>query len=222
MNQMVFGLQPDIIVNNRNRLAGDFSTPEQTIKAETGGRAWESCMTLNDSWGYQRADDNWKDPRTVIRNLITCARDGGNYLLNIGPQPDGGIPPESARILTAVGEWVHRNGDTIYGADICQPHTSQYAAFTRKGRTLYMHVYFWPAGGDIAISGLKQKVLSAKILKTGAALTVAQDGFRTHITGLPQTAPDAPLTTIVLECDGVPEQDTLNVRINKPRAKIGI
>jgi alpha-L-fucosidase len=222
MNQMVFGLQPDIIVNNRNRLAGDFSTPEQTIKAETGGRAWESCMTLNDSWGYQRADDNWKDPRTVIRNLITCARDGGNYLLNIGPQPDGGIPPESARILTAVGEWVHRNGDTIYGADICQPHTSQYAAFTRKGRTLYMHVYFWPAGGDIAISGLKQKVLSAKILKTGAALTVAQDGFRTHITGLPQTAPDAPLTTIVLECDGVPEQDTLNVRINKPRAKIGL
>jgi alpha-L-fucosidase len=222
MNQMVFGLQPDIIVNNRNRLAGDFSTPEQTIKAETGGRAWESCMTLNDSWGYQRADDNWKDPRTVIRNLITCARDGGNYLLNIGPQPDGGIPPESARILTAVGEWVHRNGDTIYGADICQPHTSQYAAFTRKGRTLYMHVYFWPAGGDIAISGLKQKVLSAKILKTGAALSVVQDGFRTHITGLPQTAPDAPLTTIVLECDGVPEQDTLNVRINKPRAKIGL
>ena len=62
MNQMVFGLQPDIIVNNRNRLPGDFSTPEQTIKAEAGGRAWESCMTLNDSWGFQRADDNWKDP----------------------------------------------------------------------------------------------------------------------------------------------------------------
>ena len=99
---------------------------------------------------------------------------------------------------------------------------AQYAAFTRKGNTLYMHVYFWPAGGDVAISGLKQKVLSAKILKTGTMLQVSQDGFRTHITGLPETAPDSPLTTLAIECDGIPEQDTLNVRINKPRLKVGI
>ena len=72
MNKMVFELQPDIIVNNRNKLPGDFSTPEQRIVAETGGRAWESCMTLNDSWGYQRADDNWKSSKTIIRNLISC------------------------------------------------------------------------------------------------------------------------------------------------------
>jgi alpha-L-fucosidase len=71
MNKMVFGLQPDIIVNNRNGLPGDFSTPEQEIVAEKGTRAWESCMTLNDSWGYQRADDNWKNPKTVIRNLVS-------------------------------------------------------------------------------------------------------------------------------------------------------
>src|SRR6201994_2538080 len=70
MNEMVFQLQPEIIVNNRNKLEGDFATPEQRIVAETNGRAWESCMTLNDSWGYQRADDNWKSSRTVIRNLI--------------------------------------------------------------------------------------------------------------------------------------------------------
>jgi alpha-L-fucosidase len=221
MNQMVFGLQPDIIVNNRNRLAGDFSTPEQTIKAETGGRAWESCMTLNDSWGYQRADDNWKSARTVIRNLITCAQGGGNYLLNIGPQPDGGIPPESVRILSEVGEWMKRNGNTIYESQACQPHTSVYSSFTRSGNTLYMHVYFWP-GRDVAISGLKQKVLSARLLHGGGVLAVSQDGFRTHITGLPDTAPDSPVTTIVIECDGVPEQDTLNVRINKTRAGVGI
>ena len=221
MNQMVFTLQPDIIVNNRNRLPGDFSTPEQVIRAESGGRAWESCMTLNDSWGYQRADDNWKDPRTVIRNLIACARDGGNYLLNIGPQPDGGIPPESVRILTEVGKWMQRNGETIYASDVCQPHTSVYSNFTAKGNTLYMHVHFWP-GTDVSISGLKQKVLSAKLLRGGPSLSVTQDGFRTRITGLPATAPDSPVTTIVLECDGVPQQDTLNVRINKPRAGVGI
>jgi alpha-L-fucosidase len=219
MNQMVFSLQPDIIVNNRNRLAGDFSTPEQTIKAESGGRAWESCMSLNDSWGFQRADDNWKSPRTVIRNLITCARDGGNYLLNIGPEPDGSIPPESVRILSQVGEWMKSAGQTIYGTDPCQVSRSAYANFTRKGNTLYMHVHFWP-GTDVSISGLKQKVLSAKILKTGQSATVSQDGFRTRITGLPTTATDSPVTTIVLECDGAPVQDTDYVRINKPRAGV--
>ena len=100
MNKMVFELQPDIIVNNRNKLSRRLlSTPEQRIVAETGGRAWESCMTLNDSWGYQRADDNWKTSKTIIRNLISCVRDGGNYLLNIGPKPDGSIPEESVKVL---------------------------------------------------------------------------------------------------------------------------
>ena len=221
MNQMVFALQPDIVVNNRNDLPGDFTTPEQTIKAEEGGRAWESCMTLNDSWGFQRADDNWKTPRTVIRNLITCARDGGNYLLNIGPEPDGSIPPESERILREVGAWMQTGGATIYGAEPCNVARGNYANFTRRGNTLYMHVHFWP-GTDVAISGLKQKVLSAKVLKTGQSATVTQDGFRTHITGLPATAPDTPVTTIAIECDGVPEQDVIYVRTNKPRAGVGI
>src|ERR1017187_8758861 len=87
MNDMVFQLQPGIIVNNRNKLDGDFATPEQRIVAEK--RAWESCMTMNDSWGYQKTDDDWKTPKTIVRNLVTCAHDTGNYLLNIGPKPDG-------------------------------------------------------------------------------------------------------------------------------------
>jgi len=217
----VFSLQPDIIVNNRNDLPGDFTTPEQTIKAEEGGRAWESCMTLNDSWGFQKADDNWKTPRTVIRNLITCARDGGNYLLNIGPEPDGSIPPESGRILTEVGKWMKTGGQTIYGSDPCKVARSNYGNFTRHGNTLYMHVHFWP-GSDVAISGLRQKVTSASILKTGQRLNVDQDGFRTHITGLPERAPDSPVTTLVLECDGEPVQDVIYVRTDKPRAGVGI
>jgi alpha-L-fucosidase len=223
MNKMVFELQPEIIVNNRNDLPGDFSTPEQRIVAEKGGRPWESCMTLNDSWGYQAADDNWKSSRTVIRNLITCSRDGGNYLLNIGPRgTDGSIPEESVRILTEVGKWMQTGGDCIYNnADTCQPRSSEYASFTRRGNQLQMHVHFWP-GTDVSISGLKNKVLSAKILKTGAKVTVTQDGFRTHLTGLPERAPDTPVTTIVLECDGVPAQDTDSVRHDKPRAGVGI
>jgi alpha-L-fucosidase len=216
MNKMVFELQPDIIVNNRNKLPGDFSTPEQRIVAETGGRAWESCMTLNDSWGYHRADDNWKSSKTVIRNLISCARDGGNYLLNIGPKQDGSIPEDSGRVLTEVGEWMKVNGHTIYESDLCQVRRSNYASFTRIGNTLYMHVHFWP-GEYVAISGLKTKVRSAKLVKTGAALKFMQDDFRVRVLDLPMKAPDFPVTTIALECDSEPTQDTDYVRINKPR-----
>ncbi|HEY4382794.1 MAG TPA: alpha-L-fucosidase [Acidobacteriaceae bacterium] len=216
MNKMVFELQPDIVVNNRNHLIGDFSTPEQKIVAETNGRAWESCMTLNDSWGFQRADDNWKSARTVIRNLISCVHDGGNYLLNIGPQPDGSIPGESVRILSEVGHWMAINGDSIYKSEICDPRRSNYASFTRAGNTLFMHVHFWP-GSDLAISGLTVKVKSARLIKTNEAVTVSQDPYRVHLTGLPVDAPDTPITTIALECDGEPKQDTIFVRNNKPR-----
>jgi alpha-L-fucosidase len=79
------------------------------------GRAWETCMTLNDSWGFNRGDDAWKTPKTIVDNLITCARGGGNYLLNIGPKPDGSIPPESVEILETVGKWLDTNGKAIYG-----------------------------------------------------------------------------------------------------------
>ena len=216
MNQMVFELQPEIVVNNRNKLTGDFSTPEQRIVAETGGRAWESCMTMNDSWGYQAADDNWKNSRTILRNLITCARDDGNYLLNIGPKPDGSIPEPSVRALREAGEWLQTNGHTIFETDICQVRRSNYASFTRKGNTLFMHVHFWP-GEYVAISGLLVKVTAAKLIKTGEPVTFAQDEFRVRFTGLPVEAPDYPLTTIAIECDAEPHQDTDYVRINKPR-----
>jgi alpha-L-fucosidase len=219
MNQMVFELQPEIVVNNRNKLEGDFSTPEQKIVAESNGRAWESCMTLNDSWGYQRADDNWKSSRTVIRNLIECARDAGNYLLNIGPKPDGSIPEESVRVLTEVGRWMDTNGHSIYASDLCQVRRSNYASFTRIGNTLYMHVHFWP-GEYVAISGLRTKVTSAHLVKTGAEVKFTQDDFQTKFVGLPEKAPDWPVTTIAIECESEPTQDTNYVRINKPRASV--
>ena len=221
MNKMVFELQPDIIVNNRNGLPGDFSTPEQQITAEKNGRAWESCMTLNDSWGFQRADDDWKSSRRVVQNLITCARDTGNYLLNIGPEPDGSIPPESVTVLSEVGQWLHRNGESIYESGPCQPIRSAYASFTRKGNTLYMHVYFWP-GDYVAISGLMVKVKSARMLATGQKVNFQQDRFRVRFTDLPAKAPDHPVTTIAIECDAEPAQDDIFVRKERPRRGVGI
>jgi len=217
MNKMVFKLQPDIIVNNRNKLPGDFSTPEQRIEAAKGA-AWEACMTMNDSWGYQRADDAWKSPKTVVRNLATCARDGGNYLLNIGPRADGSIPEDSVRILTAVGKWMDRNGRTVYGAERCAVRSSHFAGFTRRGNTLYMHVHFWP-GETVALGGLRNKVLGARLAATGKPVRFQQEEWRVQFTGLPAAAPDDPTTVLEIECDGEPRQDMGRVRVERERTR---
>src|SRR5207302_9370052 len=163
------------------------------------------CMTLNDSWGCQRADDDWKSPRRVIQNLISCSRDTGNYLLNIGPRGDGSVPEESVRVLTEVGQWLRRNGDSIYGSDPCQPRRSNYASFTRKGNTLYMHVHFWP--GDYAVvAGLQVPVKAARFLASGEKINFQQDKYRVSLTGLPAEAPDHPVSPIAPEWHAKPTQ----------------
>ncbi len=222
MNQMVLGLQPDIVMNNRNLATGDFSTPEQRILASGNGRAWESCMTLNESWGYDAEDDEWKSPRTVVRNLISCGRDGGNYLLNVGPKGDGTMPAAAVRILTEVGRWLESNGDSIFKSDKCQPWRPSYATFTRTGNTLYMHVHFWP-GGDVSLSGLQTKVKSAWFMKSKQPIKFTQDEVRVHLTGLPMAAPDTPVTTIAMECESVPTQNLdPELRLQKPRGGVGM
>jgi alpha-L-fucosidase len=221
MNEMVFKLQPDIIVNNRNGLEGDFSTPEQEIRAAKTGRAWESCMTMNDSWGYQRADDNWKSSKTLIRNLVECAQGGGNYLLNIGPKADGSIPPESVQRLTEVGKWMDKHGPTIYETEHSQVTDSVLAGFTRKGNTLYVQVYNWP-GSTVAVGGIKTKVNSAKLFTTGQKVEVKQEGVRVQFTGLPEKAPEEPITSIAVECEGEPVQDIEWVFKERPRRGVGV
>jgi alpha-L-fucosidase len=218
MNRMVRGLQPDVIMNNRAKVPEDFDTPEQRIAASEQGRAWESCMTMNDSWGYHAADDNWKSPKTVIRNLISCARGGGNYLLNIGPRGDGAIPGESVRILTKVGEWMERNGSTIYGADPCQLTRSNYLSFTRKGHTLYAHAHFWP-GETLVIAGLLTEVKSVRLLASGKSVQFTQERLRLRCTGLPAQAPDDPVTTLAIECASEPRQDNILVRKEHQRSE---
>jgi len=207
MNKMIFDLQPEIIVNDRNRLPGDFSTPEQRIEAATGGRAWESCMTLNDNWGYQIGDEAWKSPLTILRNLITCVRDQGNYLLNIGPSADGSVPVPAQKILAEVGEWLNRNGDSIFATDHCQIRQNNTSIYTRKGNTLYMHIFAW-AGDYAAIAGLQTKVLSAKFLASGQPVHFIQNRLGVRFTDLPNRAPDSPLTTIAIECSSEPTQNT--------------
>jgi len=216
MNRMVRDLQPDIVINNRSGLPEDFSTPEQHVRGEPDGRAWEACMTMNASWGYHKADDNWKSPRQVLGYLITCARDGGNYLLNIGPKGDGSVPDESVRILNTVGRWMDRYGQTIYGAEPCSVKSSLFADFTRKGKTLYVHLHSWP-GSEWGIGGLRTKVESARLLPKGNPVEFEQSEFSLRFRNLPAEAPDAPISVLALECESVPVQDMTFVRKNMPR-----
>ena len=235
MNRMVFELQPEIIVNNRNGLDGDFSTPEQNIEASAEGRAWESCMTLNDSWGFNRGDDAWKTPKKIVTNLSECAGGGGNYLLNIGPKPDGSIPEETVAVLASVGKWLETNGKGVYGTERGLFGWNSNANYTRRGKTLYIHQQYWPGHTPaaeaipffkpevvIAIGGLQAKVKSARLLKTGEAVSFAQDEFSLRLTGLPLHAPDQPVTVIELECDSVPVIDHDAIRSRWPRLKVGI
>jgi len=235
MNKMVFELQPDIIVNNRNGLPGDYATPEQHIDPAKDGRAWETCMTLNESWGYHKADNDWKSPETIVRNLVTCAHDTGNYLLNIGPKPDGSIPEESVRVLSEVGEWLDKNGPSIYATDVCDSKEHIYANYTRRGKTLYMHVYHWPGEtpaaewleffrpqSALAIGGLRAKVQSARLFASGKPVAFEQGDQYVRFTGLPIDAPDSPVTVIAIECDTEPAVDHNDVRKFRKRGGVGI
>jgi alpha-L-fucosidase len=220
MNTMVRQLQPDILINNRAGIPEDFTTPEQRIQASP--EPWESCMTMNDSWGYQRADDNWKAPKNVVRNLIRCTRDNGNYLLNIGPKPDGSIPPESVSILTEVGRWMDTHAELIRTpVDVCKVKRGQFSDFIVRGNKLYIMVQFWP-GSDLSIGGLKTKAVSAKLYGTSTPVKFEQTDFRLRLTGLPAVAPDPMVSVIEVEFDASPEQDNIGVRRNRARRMVGI
>jgi alpha-L-fucosidase len=234
MNRMVFQLQPDIIVNNRNGLPGDFSTPEHKI--DPAQRAWETCETMNLGWGYQKHDTEWKSPLRIANDLATCAQNGGNYLLNIGPMPDGTVPEESVRTLERVGTWLAANGEAIYGMDGgASISTGNYDNFTRRGNTLYIHAYFWPGGTPaaewlnfyqpstvLAVGGLKAKALSARLLKTGQRVEFTQTETTLRLTGLPAVAPDDLVSVIAVECDAPPVVDHHTIRPMWQRYKVGV
>ena len=207
MNDMVLRLQPDIVINNRNLLTGDFSTPEQSTQAAKDD--WESCMTINDSWAYLAGDNNWKSPQHLIQNLVECARDGGNYLLDIGPMADGSIPAPSRERLSAIGKWLNRNGEAVYGTQRCLFPHGNIGVYTRKGKTLYIIIYFWP-GNTMTVGGAQFKVKSARFLSSGDTVAFVQNGSQLVFSGLPAQAPDDPITVIAAECDSEPIQHALS------------
>ncbi len=211
--------QPNIVMNNRlfrtaeagwtgmgtanyanhlNTRFGDFVTPEQHIPA-TGmpGVDWETCMTINTTWGYSDHDHNWKSSETLIHNLVDVVSKGGNYLLNIGPKGDGTIPTEIVTRMHDIGAWMDVNGDSIYGTTANPLGPVAWGRVTAKPGKLYLHIFNWPADGKLLVpvkAGGPATFLAGD--KYGA-ITVKSTDAGTELT-LPGKAVDPVDTVVVL------------------------
>jgi alpha-L-fucosidase len=214
---------PKLIINNRvdkgrkgmagfnsgSEFKGDYCTPEQEIPASgLPGVDWESCMTMNNTWGYSAHDQNWKSAETLIRNLIDIASKGGNYLLNVGPTGEGLIPDASVERLQAIGTWMKVNGDAIHGTTASPfPKAPDWGRCTSRslpdGNTrLYLHVFKWPANGALVVGGLTNEPLKAELLaKPGEPLKATAAAGQLTLT-VPTQAPDPVATVIVLDVKG--------------------
>jgi alpha-L-fucosidase len=197
---LVHELQPDCLVCGRlgNALgdyatAGDNAIPEE-LRADLD---WETPATINDTWGYKSYDHNWKSATTLIRYLVDIVSKGGNYLLNIGPDALGNVPEPSVERLNAMGEWMDRNSEAIYGTRPGPIQGVDWCRTTRKGDVVYLHVFDWPQDGRLVLPHLQ--ITHAEWLDTriSADLTVTNTSSQTVIEG-PDTMPDAAVTVIRL------------------------
>jgi alpha-L-fucosidase len=236
-DDFVRSLQPRIIVNNRvdsgragmegfsadEHARGDYGTPEQTIPPNgMPGKDWETCMTMNDTWGYKASDSNWKSARTMIRMLCDIASKGGNFLLNVGPKGDGTIPAESVERLRRMGEWMRVNGEAIRGTTASPfPKQFPWGRVTMRSlhgqwqdvTRLYLHVFDWPADGTLRLDGIANEAFAPKVLGADDRTpSVARDGDSLVVTGLGAAPVDPDCTVVSLGVHGTPRVQAFMVR----------
>jgi alpha-L-fucosidase len=216
-------LDPQMIVNNRvdvhrggmggfsdsQEALGDFATPEQEIPA-TGapGVDWETCMTMNDHWGFNSHDTNWKSTRDLLQKLCDIASKGGNFLLNIGPRSDGTFPPEAVERLAALGAWMRTNGAAIHGTSASPFEELGWGRCTQKSdgkdTLLNLLVFSWPGDGRLVVPGLGNEPRSAHLaIDPKHELAVQREGSDLVIR-VPTSRPDADVGVVVLRVAGAP------------------
>jgi len=187
---MIRKYQPDIIIDNRLSVnegtsskqrmlkpIGDFESPEQGIPDApltdkyNNPIPWETCLTLNNGWGYIEQDKNWKSPELIVQTLVNCVSKNGNLLLNVGPDARGKIPQESIDILAEVGKWMAMNGESVYGCGPANLQKPDWGRYTQKANTIYAH-WMNPNLGKLNAKGVDgDKVKNIYLLNSGAELS---------------------------------------------------
>ena len=207
-------LQPGIIFNNRllyeqdgsYGYRGDMRTPEQHIPPTGLDYDWEACQTMNNTWGYKSYDNDWKSSRQLIRNLVDAASKGGNYLLNVGPQPNGEIPNQSIERLRDIGRWMEVNSSSIYGTTASPFVRLPWGRATKKeysnATDLFLHVFDWPEDGILKVDGLRSHVDGAYFLADFQKSIHVHRSNSGIVLQLPEEPLDTTNTVIVLKVKG--------------------
>lgn len=206
-SERLFGLirrlQPEVIINNRGGLPGDYDTPEQRIGEFRLDRPWETCMTLGRQWSW-RPDDEIKSLKECIQTLVRTVSGDGNFLFNVGPMPDGRIEARQARRLREMGQWLKRHGESIYGTRGGPFKPTPWCTSTRKGNVIYLHILEWPENSErITLPPIDRGVVSSSLL-TGGEVKV-----ETGSSGISVTVPEPHRqeidTIVALQLDGPAE-----------------
>lgn len=208
---MLLARNPNAILNSRLAGHGDYATPEQGVPIlAPSAKYWELCLTLNDSWGYQPNDRNYKTPNQVIRIFADTIGLGGNLLLDIGPKADGTIPDEQAAVLKELGRWTSKHAEAIYGSRAGIPKDHFYGASTlsKDGTLLYLFLDGKP-NGPAMVKGLKNTVQRAWVVGNGTRLQPKVIGkqYWSDVPGIlyldvPEAALDPQVTVLALLLDG--------------------
>ena len=211
IRKMILDHNPAAVINSRLKGYGDYATQEQGVPVHTPvADYWELCMTMNDSWGYQPNDHNYKSPNQVIRIFIDCISIGGNLLLNISPRADGTIPAEQVAILNELGRWTKKHADAIYGASPGIPVDYYYGRSTlsKDSTILYLFVDQRPQN-PLVIKGLENKVLRVWVVGNGTKLNwdIKMKAYWSTVPGIlyitvPEQALDPQVTVIAILLDG--------------------
>ena len=209
--QMLRKANKNVIVNSRIQGYGDYATPEQGVPVvRPEDKYWELCMTMNDSWGYQHADTNYKSPYILLRTFVDCLSMGGNMLLDIGPKQDGTIPEEQVAVLKEFGRWTKKHKEAVYDtrAGIPSEHFQGYSTLNKAGDVLYLYLPYRP-NGPIEVKGLMNKVNRVWVVGDGEIIQskVYNKNYWSEVPGnlyidVPERALDPMITVVAVLLDG--------------------
>jgi len=172
IREMIMKNNPKAVINSRLQGYGDYATPEQGLPlTRPAEKYWELCMTINDSWGYQQNDRNFKSAKQIIKIFSECLSNGGNMLLDIGPKPDGTIPAEDANVLKTLGIWTKKHAEAIYGTEGGLPGGYFHGPSTISSDSTMLYLFFpGNPGGEVMLEGVKNKIARIYVVGNGTKL----------------------------------------------------